>query len=340
MANVLWTTTDTYFPEPYASESDLEAAIREVAPALFGAHRIYLDIKKKIGTAGKTTNIPDGYLIDLSSTKQPQLYVVENELAAHEPLRHVAVQLLQFSLSFDVSPMAVKRIIRDALDKEPPSRKRCEEYARDNGFENLDYLLEQMISRSGFQALVIIDELQDELETVLAKKFKFGVEVLTLTRHRNGGGLRIYQFEPFLADVAPVASVNQGAAALTPAVQTVDPSEIDTIVVPAREDGFQDTALAEDRWYAVRIHGSIVPKIKYIAVYRVAPVSAITHIAPVRSIEPWEASPGKYVLNFAEPLQPIEPIRLVPNGKVRAPQSLRYTSHDRLTKAATLDEAF
>jgi len=337
---MLWTTTDTYSVEPYTSENDLEAAIREVSQALFGSHRIYLDIKKKIGTAGKIMNIPDGYLIDLSSTKQPQLYVVENELATHEPLRHIAVQLLQFSLSFDASPLAVKRIIRDALDKEPMRRKQCEEYARDNGFENLDYLLEQMINRGGFQALVIIDELQDELETVLAKKFKFGVEVLTLTRYCNTAGMRVYQFEPFLADVVPVAPVNLGAPGNPSSVETVDPSEIDTIVVPAREDGFQDTALAENRWYAVRIHGSIVPKIKYIAVYRVAPRSSITHIAPVRSVEPWEASPGKYVLNFAEPLEPIEPIKLVANGKVRAPQSLRYTSHDRLMKAKTLDEVF
>jgi len=110
----------------------------------------------------------------------------------------------------------------------------------------------------------------------------------------------------------------------------VDPSDIDTIVVPARKEGFEITALGEQRWYAVSIHGSLIPKIKYLAVYRVAPVSAITHIAAVQSIEPWESSPGKYVLNFAEPLEPIEPIRLVPHGKVKAPQSLRYTAHNRL----------
>ena len=340
MPQMLWTPTDTYLLDPYTSESDLEAAIQEVSSALFGPHRIYLDIKKKIGVVGKTTNIPDGYLIDLSSTKQPQLYVVENELASHEPLRHVAVQLLQFSLSYDASPFAVKRIIRDALDKEPARRSQCEAYARANEFENLDYLLEQMINRGAFQALVIIDEVQDELQTVLAKKLKFAVEVLTLTRYRNGAGARIYEFEPFLADVVPVAPLNKGTQAITSTVVAVDPSEIDTIVVPAREDGFQETAVAENRWYAVRIHGSFIPKIKYIAVYRIAPRSAITHIASVQSIEPWDASPGKYVLTFTEPLHPIEPIKLVPHGKIKALQNLRYMAYDRLMKAKTLDEAF
>jgi hypothetical protein len=35
---------------------------------------------------------PDGYLIDPSG-QVPRLYVVENELAAHDPLRHIAVQI-------------------------------------------------------------------------------------------------------------------------------------------------------------------------------------------------------------------------------------------------------
>ena len=57
---------------------DLEAAILEVQGILFGDTRIYLDTKKKIGKKNKKKNIPDGYLIDLTSKKEPILYVVEN----------------------------------------------------------------------------------------------------------------------------------------------------------------------------------------------------------------------------------------------------------------------
>ncbi len=336
---MLWTPNGEFHIEPYANESELENAVREVSPALFGTDRIYLDTKKKIGTVGKTVNIPDGYLIDLSSTKQPLLYVVENELAEHHHLKHIAVQILEFSLSFEATPQAVKSIVRSALNAEPQARQRCEQYAQANGFDNVDYLLDRMVYGGGFQALVIIDELEDELEAVLVRKFKFGVEVLTLTRYANAQGERMYQFEPFLADVTVSATASSVNSPGNGQAKTVDPLDIDTIVVPARDEGFQEEVLGQHRWHHVRIHSSIIPKLKYVAIYRVLPISAITHLAPVRSIEPWQTT-GYYVLNFAEPAQPIGPLKLVPGGKVKTFQSARYTSHERLTNAKTLDEAF
>ena len=92
--------------------------------------------------------------------------------------------------------------------------------------------------------------------------------------------------------------------------------DIDTVVIPAREDGFNDVFLGEQRWYAIRVQSTIQPKIKYIAAYQVAPVSAITHIAPIKSIEPWEDT-GKLVVNFTEAAQEIGPITLVEGGRVR-----------------------
>ena len=97
------------------------------------------------------------------------------------------------------------------------------------------------------------------------------------------------------------------------------------------------TFLGEDRWYAIRIHGTMRPQIKYITLYQVAPVSAITHVAPVKSIEPWKET-GKYVVNFAAPAQEIGPIPLVKNGRVKALQNLRYSTRTRLDTAKTLDD--
>ena len=116
-------------------------------------------------------------------------------------------------------------------------------------------------------------------------------------------------------------------------------AKVDTIVVPAREDGFEEVFLGENRWYAIRIHASMIPQIKYIADYRVAPTSAITHWARVKNIEPWENT-GKFVVNFVEPAREIGPIPLAPKGKVRALRNLRYTRFDTLLKAKTLDEVF
>lgn len=116
-------------------------------------------------------------------------------------------------------------------------------------------------------------------------------------------------------------------------------SGVDTIVVPAQEDGFKEVFLGENRWYEIRIHQSMIPRIKYIAVYQVAPISAVTHWAPVKDIMPWENT-GKFVVNFAEPAKELEHINLVPKSKVKAPQAPRYTSFSRLQQARTLDDLF
>lgn len=92
---MLWTTQHQFHPAPFEKEAELEVIINEVKTALFGENRIYVDVKKLIGEKGQ--NIPDGYLLDLSSPKRPVLYLVEVELAKHDPLRHIAQQLLNFS---------------------------------------------------------------------------------------------------------------------------------------------------------------------------------------------------------------------------------------------------
>jgi hypothetical protein len=209
-------------------------------------------------------------------------------------------------------------------------------YVKVHNYRNLDHMLEEMVFDAPFAALVIIDEMSDKLQTVLAEKFRFGVEVLQVSRYANALGDTFYQFEPFLAGVSEdlsTAAVGNGPA------RTLDVEEVDTIVVPAQSEGFQETFLGEDRWHAIRIHGTMRPQIKHIAVYQVRPISAITHVAPVRSIEPW-GDTGKFVVNFAEPAEQIGPIRLVTKGRVKALQNIRYTTLERLRSAVTLDDVW
>jgi len=334
---MLWTSKHHYHSWPFDKEAELEAVIGEVKATLFGESRIYLDLKKLIGEKGKTQNIPDGYLIDLSSPKRPVLYLVEVELGKHDPLRHIAQQLLNFSLSFKSTPQKMKAILREHLLKSPETVARCEAYAQQNDFSNLDYLLEQMIyPENAFNCLVIIDELDEELESILRRSLAFPVETLTVQRFRSAEGEVIHQFEPFLYDLSTQSASSAADSGNTPAI---DPAEIDTVVVSAREDGFKETFLGESRWYAIRIHSSMLSKIKYIAAYQVAPISSITYVAEVANIKPWKDS-GKYVLNFKEPAKKIETIPLVSGGKVMAPQAPRYTSCARLQNATNLDEVF
>src|SRR5712692_7630233 len=139
---MLWNTKHSFQEEPFENESELEAAISEATGALFGESRVYLDIKKKIGAKGKTQNVPDGYLLDLSSIKEPRLFVVEVELAKHEPLKHIAVQILEFSLSFETSPQQVKSAVKAAVLSDEKATQKCQQYASTNGYDNIDYLLE------------------------------------------------------------------------------------------------------------------------------------------------------------------------------------------------------
>jgi hypothetical protein len=331
---MIWIDNKRYNIEPFERETDLETAILEVRKEIFGPERIYLDAKKKIGGRGTISNIPDAYLIDLTSTKEPKLYVVENELAKHEPLKHIAVQILELSLSFETAPQRVKAIVKRELQLRPEGLDKSTRYAKKNGFENVDYLLERMIfPEKSFNALVVVDELDSQLETVLISRFQFPVEIIEFKRFKTAEGHSLYQFEPFLVDVSPFPG--EGQSLLPP----LDPSEIDTIVVPAQNEGFTEVFLGENRWYQIRIHSSMIPRIKHIAVYRVAPVSAITHIADVRSIEQWKET-NKYVVNFSKPATEIDLVKLVPKSIVKAPQAPRYTSLSRLNKAKNLNEAF
>jgi len=105
-----------------------------------------------------------------------------------------------------------------------------------------------------------------------------------------------------------------------------------TIVVPAQKDGFEDVFIGENCWYAIRISGGMLPKIKWIAAYQSQPISAVTHVAEVASIEPYGEA-GKYKLIFkgqAEKLPHPIPYADAPLGSMQGP---RYTNIETLRTA-------
>jgi hypothetical protein len=329
---VIWTPTGNYSRADFEDEADLEKAIVNLAKDLFGPGRIYLDIKKKIGNSKQ--NIPDAYLLDLSSSR-PRLYVVENELSRHHPSRHIAIQLVEFMSSFFEDKNGVRNILVEALNGNQPAKQVCESYIADQKLHSVEDLIHKLVFETEFAALVVIDEQSESLETILNKGFAFGVEVLELARYEDEEGNCIYNFDPFLAGLRSEVPVAEGKEL----GRQMDVSEVDTVVVPAWPDEFKRIFLGENRWYAVRIRASIRPQIKFVAAYQTAPVCAITHMAPVASIQTWQDT-DKVVLNFSAAPRQIGPLSLQKDGKVSHLQNLRYTSHQKLESAKTLDEAF
>lgn len=112
--------------------------------------------------------------------------------------------------------------------------------------------------------------------------------------------------------------------------------KFDTIIVPARQETFEDTFLAKNCWYAIRIDDDKQENIKYIAVYRTAPVSAITHFAEVSSIVRHEDS-DKFVVNFEGNAKRLStPISA--GKKLKRLQNIKYTTVAKMLVAKSLDD--
>ena len=80
-------------------------------------------------------------------------------------------------------------------------------------------------------------------------------------------------------------------------------------------------------------------RIKYIAAYQVAPISAITHVAEVSKIEKYKDS-NKYIVFFKDPAKEISHVKLDAKKKGTAPQAPRYTTFTKLIKGKVLSDVF
>jgi hypothetical protein len=112
----------------------------------------------------------------------------------------------------------------------------------------------------------------------------------------------------------------------------------DTVVVPVDEAEFQAIFLGKNGHYRMRIHPTYRTPLRYIAAYRLAE-SAITHIARVKSVKGCKGQELYwYMIYVHSPATAIEPIRSVPEEKVKSVRAPRFTSRALLLKARNLDE--
>jgi hypothetical protein len=295
-----------------------------------------LNIKKRVG--GDIVTIPDGYVIDTTKPDEPKLFVVENEIVSHDPFKHVGIQMLKFVTSFDEGQRAVRTFVMSEIRKDQGLLKRLEGACKLSSSPNIDHYLDRAVY-SDFKGLVIIDDATPELFRVI-EKINANISVLQVKAFISDSGDRTFQFDTLYDELEDPSeletSENSSNTPEARAARRERRAKSDTVVVPAREEGFQEVFIGENQWRAIRIGAAIKDRIKYIAAYRVAPIQAITHLAKVQEIKPYKDT-GKYQLIFDGSAEKIGPVRLK-EGET-GPQGPFYVERDKLLKAATIDEA-
>ena len=196
------------------------------------------------------------------------------------------------------------------------------------GYRNIDAFLDAIIFDIPVAAIVIIDKSSTELENVLGQ-LTMDTDIIEFQTF-IGNNEQIHKFIPFNEEIRDIQEGDK---------KDVRIEDLDTIVVPAQAEGFQSAFIDSNAWWVIRISSSMLNRIKYIAAYQVAPISAITHWAEVAKIDKFKNT-NKYIVYFKEPAKEISHVKLDTKKKGTAPQSPRYTSYEKLMKGKILSDVF
>jgi len=112
----------------------------------------------------------------------------------------------------------------------------------------------------------------------------------------------------------------------------------DLAIYPARNEGFNHVFLDEDMWYSVRISKNRFDHIKYVACYRAAPVSGITHYAKVKEIVPH--GDGKFRIIFDGKAIELPRVVMLGDTNATAMRPPRYTTLEKLRAASVVRDLF
>lgn len=110
----------------------------------------------------------------------------------------------------------------------------------------------------------------------------------------------------------------------------------DTIVVPAKQEGFEKVFLGENRWHSIRIRESRIPQLKYIASYQVDPISAVTYTAEIKKIVPSPYEEKKWLVEFKGPAKKLK--NKIPRSETYNVQSPFYCQYTSLESAKDVDD--
>jgi len=302
----------------YENEKQLENLISQNADNIFGKSSCLLMTKKRIGNnSNGISTIPDGYLLDLSLHEEPMLYYVEVELSKHSVTKHIIPQLSKFHAASANDKQSIMNTILESINLNSEYKSRIRRFLeKSKKFENINALINHLVIETPLEVIIVIDNKVESIEEVL-NVLKVKTHIIEFNTYELEGDY-IFNFEPFQNDILdsdPLAN---------------DLDLIDTIVVPAREDGFQNVFLNENRWYSLRISDKVKSKLKYIAAYQTSPVKKITHYAEIKSIDNFENS-GKLVVTFKDKAKELtKPLELGPGNNSGFLQAPRYTVFSKI----------
>jgi hypothetical protein len=323
---------DKNFEElPFENESELETATIKNKRYILGDSCVYFDYKRRTGAReSRNIGVPDGFLIDFSNPKKPQLFFVEYELESHHLYEHIGPQIMRFYASFETAQRELQLKLTEIIRQDSGIKGELEQKLKESPFENIDSLLSYVIYDRTVGIILIIDEQTEDLNSLM-RRFSEVPDVIVVKKFQKGEET-IYQYEPFRAGVPEIESGRE------PQARRERVEGVDTIVCPAREDGFKEAFLDKSAWWAIRLSPSLIPQLKWIAMYETQPVSAIRWIAKIQEngIKPYKNT-GKYIIAVEEKSK-IDPIKLDSNKKGIAPQSPRYTTYEKVKSAKRISD--
>jgi len=319
-----------FYSSTFVNEAELEKVVVENYEKIFGNDTVYFDLKKGIRhTKGDLLTIPDGYLLRLNTA--PTMSIIENELSVHDPVDHIGKHFLKYSSALTVpSKYPVKKFLMEYLKSNKIISKRLENLMEKTPFKNVSDLFDAVILDQDFGYIIVIDGKTDELERIVSP---YAPEIIVIKKYQYNDEI-IFQIETSDEEEMQVVKTVKDET-----TQMRRLAEIDTLVCPAKEDGFNAVFLGEHRWFPVRINPIRIQKIKYLAIYEKSPIAAINYIGRVKEIKSYKNT-GKYEIILDGAPVKIKPIKLTKNELNFVPQSPRYTIKSLIDKAKTLSDIF
>ena len=198
-------------------------------------------------------------------------------------------------------------------------------------YGDLKELLTAMVCDNEIEIIIVINKKDTKLISTLEEKINMKIGVVEFETYISGNEV-IHKIDQYWEDEV------EGTEDIKEYVDIeVDDYELDTMVVAADEEGFQDTFLGENCWYRVRMSEKMREQVRYIAVYIMNPVASITHYAVIDRIE--EYRDGGYIVYFKGKPKKVGPIIRGEDNMVMRSR-LRYTTYEKLINAEIVEELF